>query len=209
MPTESLICNSCSAPLQVPASANFVTCNHCGTQLSINRNSDVAFTEQLDHIRETTDKLANQLEELNSHQRLEALDREWQTRQADFTMSLQHGRKFTPTSTAAIAGGVGAVAFGILWIVIAIAITSSAPNFGPFAVAKFVFPLFGLVFVSFAIFGSVKAYRMAKNLEAAQQDYQAEHRKLRNTGDASSRQTSWIRTRRQHQNNRMAAPDVN
>lgn len=164
--------------MQVPTTANFVTCNHCGTQLSINRKNDIAYTEHLDRIQKTTEKLASQLEELNSHQRLEALDRKWQNRQAGFTMTGKHGRQFTPTSTAAIAGGVGATAFGILWIAMAIAITSSAPDFGPFAVAKVVFPLFGLVFVSFAIFGSVKTYRMAKKLETAQQEYQDERNRL-------------------------------
>lgn len=178
MSIESLICNSCSAPLQVPTSANFVMCNHCGTQLSINRNDDVSYTEHLDRIQESTEKLSSQLEELNSRQRLEAMDREWQTRQAGFMITGKHGRTFTPSSTAALAGGIGATAFGILWTIFAVAITSSAPDFGPFAVVKIVFPLFGLVFVGMAVFGSVKTYRMAKNLEHAQQDYQVERKRL-------------------------------
>ncbi|HEY3322926.1 MAG TPA: hypothetical protein VGP72_20900 [Planctomycetota bacterium] len=52
-----------------------------------------------------------------------------------------------------MAGRIVGVAFGILWTIMAIAITSSAPNEGPFPVAKIVFPLFGVVFILAALFG--------------------------------------------------------
>lgn len=183
MPTERLICNSCGAPLDVPTSANFVNCNHCGTQLSINRSRDVTFTEQLARIEETTEALTDQLRELNSHQRLEALERDWQSRRVGFMMPGKNGRTFTPSKGIAIGGGVATAAFGVLWTVMAIAITSTAPNFGPFAVAKVVFPLFGLVFVGAAIFGSVKAYRMSEQLEQAEQQYHEERQNLMDMDD--------------------------
>ncbi len=43
-------------------------------------------------------------------------------------------------------------AFGVLWTILAIAITSGAPDDGPFVVAKIVFPLFGVLFVLMALF---------------------------------------------------------
>ena len=36
--------------------------------------------------------------------------------------------------------------FGVLWTVLAIGLTASAPSDGPFLVAKFVFPGFGVLF---------------------------------------------------------------
>lgn len=178
MPTERLTCNSCGAPLNVPTSANFVNCNHCGTQLSINRSKDVTFTEQLARIEETTEELTSQLRELNSHQRLEALERDWQSRRLGFMLTGKNGRSFAPSKGIAIGGGVATATFGVLWTVMAIAITSSAPNVGPFAVAKVIFPLFGLVFVGAAIFGSMKAYRMSERLMSAEEEYRRERQDL-------------------------------
>lgn len=178
MPTESLICNSCGAPLDVPTSANFVSCNHCGTQLSINRSEDVTFTEQLARIEETTEALTDQLRELNNHQRLEALERDWQSRRMGFMLTGKNGRSYTPSKKMALGSGLGMAAFGILWTIMAIAITSSAPNFGPFAVAKVIFPLFGLGFIGMAIFGGVKGYRMTEKLEHAEREYQQERQSL-------------------------------
>lgn len=178
MPTERLICNSCAAPLDVPTSANYVSCNHCGTQLSINRNNDVTFTEQLARIEETTEALTDQLKELNNHQRLEAMERDWQSRRLGFMMTGKNGRSYAPTKTIAIGSSIAMAAFGVLWTVMAIAITSSAPNFGPFAVAKVIFPLFGLVFIGAAIFAGVKGYRMSDSLERAERKYHQERQQF-------------------------------
>ncbi|MEP3482748.1 MAG: hypothetical protein ABJZ55_26120 [Fuerstiella sp.] len=178
MPTESLICNSCGAPLDVPTSANFVSCNHCGTQLSINRSKGVTFTEQLARIEETTEALTDQLRELNSHQRLEALERDWQSRRMGFMLTGKKGRSYAPSKKIALGSGLAVAGFGILWTIMAIAITSSAPNFGPFAVAKVIFPLFGLGFVAVAIFGAVKGYQMSEKLEHAEREYQQERQDL-------------------------------
>lgn len=178
MPTESLICNSCGAPLEVPTSANFVSCNHCGTQLSINRSSDVTFTKQLARIEETTEALTEQLRELNTYQRLEALERDWRSRQMRFMLTSKNGKSYAPSKKMAIGSGLAATAFGVLWTIMAIAITSSAPNFGPFAAAKVIFPLFGLVFVGVAIWGAVQGYQMTEKLEHAEREYQQERQSL-------------------------------
>lgn len=178
MSTERLMCNSCGAPLDVPSAANFVTCNHCGTQLSINRSHDVSYTEQLSRLEASTDELTNQLRELNSHQKLEALDREWQQKQASFLISGKRGHRIQPSGGLAIGGGLAAAAFGVLWTIMAIAITSGAPDFGPFAVAKIVFPLFGVVFVGAAIFGSLKVHHMASGLRHSEDEYRKERDRL-------------------------------
>ena len=37
MNAETLNCNNCGAPINVPAAAKYATCAHCGTQLAIRR----------------------------------------------------------------------------------------------------------------------------------------------------------------------------
>lgn len=51
---ESLLCNSCGAPLSVPPAANYINCNHCHTQLHIRRNEGVTFTESIEQLNRTT-----------------------------------------------------------------------------------------------------------------------------------------------------------
>ena len=65
MAVERLTCNSCGAPLEVPSSANYVTCNHCSTQLTIRRQENVTFTESLERLAERTDQLTEQVENLS------------------------------------------------------------------------------------------------------------------------------------------------
>ena len=47
MKLESLNCNKCGAPLQVPAGVNHLTCNHCGTPLVVRRTESISYTEKL------------------------------------------------------------------------------------------------------------------------------------------------------------------
>lgn len=55
-----------------------------------------------------------------------------------------------------------AAAFGGLWTILAIAITSAAPNEFPFIVAKFVFPLFGVLFIIAALTGGAAIQRLGR-----------------------------------------------
>ena len=61
----------------------------------------------------------------------------------------------------------GAV-FGVLWTILAIAITSSAPSDGPFVVAKVVFPLFGVFFVVASLLGMRKDRPEAERIVVVQ-----------------------------------------
>lgn len=53
----SMACNNCGAPLRVPADVRFVTCQHCGAQLAVETQEDVAFTRKLDDISTKVDAL--------------------------------------------------------------------------------------------------------------------------------------------------------
>lgn len=76
---------------------------------------------------------------------------------------------FMPTPMMALIPGIGIGMFGIVWTILAISITSGAPAEGPFIVAKFAFPLFGLIFTGVAVFMAMAGYRKAKQYEADRQ----------------------------------------
>lgn len=67
---------------------------------------------------------------------------------------------------------------GVIWTLMAIAITSSAPDFGPFKVAKFVFPAFGVAFIIFGILMSMHMHRKAKEFRRASREYRRQRDRL-------------------------------
>jgi hypothetical protein len=116
MQLESLSCNNCGAPLQVPPIANFATCNHCGAQLAIHRESSVSYTEKIGQIDERTERMAKQLAELRYHQALEAVDREWDREREKYLVSHKNGRRSQPNVVGGVIGGAifGVVGVGVL-----------------------------------------------------------------------------------------------
>ena len=147
MELESLNCGRCGAPLEVPRTANYVKCNHCDSQLAIRRSPSATFTETVEQLAETTENLSEQVSELTRQNELAALDRQWERERESFMITDKDGGRHLPNEGMAALSGVIVVVFGCLWTVMAIAITWSAPDHGPFQVAKFAFPAFGVVFV--------------------------------------------------------------
>lgn len=175
---EKLLCNSCGAPLEVPDTANFVRCNHCSTQLAVRRRDNVAFTEQIDQLVEKTDELSERLDDLSSHNEVAALDREWEFERENYLIRDKQGHRHVPTEGGSIVGGFAVAGFGAIWTVMAIAITSSAPDFAPFSIAKFVFPLFGLVFIGVGIAGSIASKGKAEQYRRAETRYKRKRSEL-------------------------------
>ena len=175
---ESLNCNSCGAPIEIPASAQFVKCNHCHANLRIRRSGGGTFTEAVEKLQETTDQLAQQIDQLTQQNELAALDRQWEIEKESFKIQSKDGPSRLPTQGAAWAGGIGVVFFGGLWTILAFAMTQSAPNFGPFAAAKVVFPLFGLGFIAFGIFMAMSAHQAAQNYRSAERNYRRRRAEL-------------------------------
>jgi LSD1 subclass zinc finger protein len=168
---ESLVCNSCGAPLEVPNSARFIKCNHCNTTLRIHRSEGSTSTEAIEKLAKTTEQLADQVERLTLQNQLEMLDRKWESERRSFMVRGKNGSRQMPAKGLAWASGAAAVLFGGLWTIMAIAITSSAPNEGPFRIAKFVFPLFGVAFILAGLFGSAMIFHRANQFESAQKEY--------------------------------------
>jgi hypothetical protein len=136
------------------------------------------FTETVEQLAETTENLAEQVSKLTQQNELEALDRQWERQRQTFMISDKHGRRHLPNEGMAAFSGAIVVVFGVLWTAMAIGITSSAPNFGPFQVARIVFPLFGVAFVVFGVVMSVRNYQKAKDFRSALRRYQRERDKL-------------------------------
>jgi len=177
---ESLNCNSCGAPLEVPESARFVKCDHCKANLQIHRSGGGTFTEAVEQLTETTEDLAEQVARLTEHNELAALDRNWEIERESFMIQSMHGHRRLPTEGHIFASGIVAVVFGGLWTIMAIAITQSGPDFGPFSVAKVIFPLFGLGFICFGVFNALSAQAKAENYRRSEQQYQRRRRELLN-----------------------------
>lgn len=102
MELETLSCNNCGVPIDVPTGTNFVNCGYCKSRLAIKKTASSSYTEVLDKIGEHTEKIrantaqiATDLSSIKVHsdvglrerklQRdLERLDREWSSSQVAF-----------------------------------------------------------------------------------------------------------------------------
>lgn len=182
MRLEKLTCNCCGAPIEVPSLTNFVTCNHCSTQLTVKRTENATFTQKLDQLSEKTEQLSAQVAQLSSHSDLAALDREWELERENYMVSGKNGHRHLPTELGAVGGGIMITLFGCFWTAMAFGITSSAPDFGPFSVAKVMFPLFGVIFVLGGIGSSVWSFRKAGDFREAQRRYERRRQELLDKG---------------------------
>ena len=165
---ESLLCNSCGAPLEVPDSANFIKCNHCDTQLAIRRDNSVTFTETIDRLAKSTEALQEEVKQLSAQQAIADLDRQWQIEREGFYINGENGSRHLPSEGASVVGGIIAVGFGIFWTMGTL--SAGAPGF---------FPLFGLLFIGFGIFGAIHGHQKAGDYKAAEARYRRERSRLR------------------------------
>jgi len=184
METDTLTCNSCGAPLDVPCSAKFVTCNHCSTQLAIRRSDSTTFTEQLNHLVEKTEQLSSRLDDLTTQNELAALDREWELKREDFIVSGNDGHPIIPTVASSIIGGVMITVFGSVWTAMAGSITAIFPPWGPFGIAKVAFPLFGVLFIIGGIATSIVSCSKAIKHREAERRYHRRRNELKG-GDSN------------------------
>lgn len=74
---DKLSCQSCGAPLQVPESSRFVTCNHCSTRLAVRRTETATFTEMLESLEAGQVELRDRLQRVELESRLAQLERDW------------------------------------------------------------------------------------------------------------------------------------
>lgn len=168
---ESLLCNSCGAPLEVPSSANYVQCIHCRTNLKVHRSSGAITTETIEELKQATGNLKEQVDELTRQNKLANLEREWESRRESFMIRDKEGRPVLPATGHAVLSGVAVAFFGCIWIVFAISITSGMPNQGAFSAAKVLFPLFGIGFIAFGVIRSAMMHQQASEYQRAERQY--------------------------------------
>ncbi|MES2659955.1 MAG: hypothetical protein V4689_15145 [Verrucomicrobiota bacterium] len=172
MKITKVCCQGCGADLQIDESIRFVTCNYCHARLEVVHDATVTHTRQLDKIEKTTDQLANKVRVLELQNDLERLDREWDNRRESLLVRNKNGHTSVPSSAGSLIGGMVMVGFGIFWI--GMTSSHSAPG---------IFPLFGLVFIGFAIFNMVNGTAKAGAYKNHRSDYENQRQQLINRID--------------------------
>ena len=114
MQLERLVCNSCGAPLEVPPSANFDTCDHCSSQPQIRRTESTTYTELLTDLVEKTEELSEQIENLAANSELTAIDNDWRIERESLLVRDRHGNSHVPTKGSSTAAGIMITLFGCL-----------------------------------------------------------------------------------------------
>jgi hypothetical protein len=177
-------CDGCGAALEVGERARFATCKYCGAKLEIKHTESAVFTEVLERIDKNTAGMAEDLDAIRREQEIARLDREWQLERAGFLQRDKHGNLHEPSTTGGMVGAFIGGGFGLLWTIMAIAMTGSAPAEGPFVVAKVIFPLFGILFTIGAVVAGIKGASAAGQFEQAQSAYQRKRAALVAEGKA-------------------------
>lgn len=151
---EKIACSNCGAPLEVPESIDFVTCNHCTTQLSIRRTESISYTEKLEQVAADQSLLRDRLVELERQNRLATLARNWERHKKQYEIH-NDGKTSMPSEAG---GVVGMVMGAVVGIFIAIA----AP--GPMK-------LFGLVFFAVGVVAGLRSQTLAKQYNRDYRNY--------------------------------------
>lgn len=126
------------------------------------------------------DKLAEQLAETRYQNELARIDREWQIERERYMIAGKTGRHLPTAGEGLVTAVVGGV-FGVFWTVMAFSMTSGAPDFGPFAIANVVMPLFGVVFTVGAIGLGIYAMNKAQAYNQAFAAYQRRRAAVKRT----------------------------
>jgi LSD1 subclass zinc finger protein len=177
----ALTCQHCSAPLQVPAGAKFVTCSHCGTQLAIRKTDSVAYTETLDEIDSRTERMAEQLDDLQRRTAIADLDRQWEMEREQYYVADKHGHRHLPTEGSSIVGGIVITVFGVIWTSLACGIGGAIGNHGGPGIVGLLFPLFGIAFVAFGIWNAFNSFNKAEAYKKAEARYRRQREELLRT----------------------------
>jgi hypothetical protein len=126
---EELRCNNCGAPLRVPKSANFITCNHCHTQLAVRREATASYTEALEHVSRQTEALTEQVKYLTYQNEVSALDRQWETERQRHMVKDKHGHRHVPGEVSSVIAGGAMGIMGLVMLVLSVVAQSGMPAF--------------------------------------------------------------------------------
>jgi len=105
MELTPVACSNCGAPLQIPAAAQYVTCQHCSTQLEVKRNDSVAWTvrqQQLESIDRRTEQLVGQVAQLRYHSELNHVHRAWEREERRYMVRDKYGNMHRPSAIGSV-----------------------------------------------------------------------------------------------------------
>lgn len=92
MNTLVLNCNHCGAPLTVPEATNYVTCQYCQSQLQVVREESVAFTSELEDLRDRADQISSQVRRLELQNEILTLDQQWEKKRQSLMIDSKNGK---------------------------------------------------------------------------------------------------------------------
>ena len=101
-----------------------------------------------------------------SFEELEKLDREWEIERQRYMITTKHGRRYIPSSGAAVVVGLFSVSLGLMGIMLAFALLQ---NLGALAS---VLALFGIVFIIGGVAISSYQFKKAQRYQTAYRAYQ-------------------------------------
>lgn len=122
----ALNCKQCGAPIEVLATAEFVTCEFCSARLSVQHTGGTSFTQALDELRERTRKLEQTMKVRRADNPVRRLDRSWRKRRKLYMVKGQDGVLRVPDRImGTIIGFVGGT-IGLVFIVASAIATQGA-----------------------------------------------------------------------------------
>ena len=101
-----------------------------------------------------------------SFDEVEKLDRDWDAERQRYMITTKYGRRYVPSTGAAVVVGLFSVSLGLIWMMTTLAL---AQNFGALGG---VLPLFGLVYVVGGLAISFYQFRKAERYKRAYCAYQ-------------------------------------
>lgn len=158
-------CNHCGAPLEVSEKTRFVTCRYCQNRLAIKHSDTSVYTEVLEEIQETTEKLSQDMDVLKLQNQLEQLDREWLLERERHMVTGKHGNRAVPTKMGSVIGLFVVVIFGILVL-------------GEFSRMPGSIGLFPVLVLLLIVGGFVHSMFKANSHDEAEKRYQTHRRQL-------------------------------
>jgi|GEM_PF-1408365 len=183
MQLESLSCNNCGAPVDVPQSANFITCAHCGSRLAVRRTETAHYTEVLDRLQAHAYKVDRDLQYLRVQNDLLLIDQAWEEERKQYMVRTRDGATVEPSQghviTSVIAAGIATVA-GIV-LACPLMVPSRRPD--PFVTPNtepFFAPIiiFIVIMIAFALLGTIFSYTKYNAYKSAEAKYIARRNAL-------------------------------
>lgn len=157
MNIESVQCNNCGAPLELPESARFATCRHCGAQLAVHRSTAAVTTEVLERVAAQVDRVADEVQQLRIQNELQRLDMNWERERQKLFVRTKNGPAREPTEASGIVVMVIACVMALVFGGVA-----ASNGFGAGIVGAVLMALGG-VFAGFQIMNKSRQMRTARS----------------------------------------------